>query len=52
MLIVENSIIELLNFETETEQPILLRVLWISPDGIDIIVVNITDQKNEVSLFT
>ncbi|TYS57318.1 transposase [Sutcliffiella horikoshii] len=45
MLIVENSIIELLNFENETEQPILLRVLWISPDGIDIIVVNITDKK-------
>jgi hypothetical protein len=43
LLIVENSIIELLDIDLKPES--FLRVLWISPDKEDIIVVDINDHK-------
>ncbi|MEH7125588.1 Mu transposase C-terminal domain-containing protein [Bacillus sp. JJ1773] len=43
MLLFENTIIELLDSELKPES--LLRVLWISPDEMDIIVVEINDNK-------
>lgn len=43
MLLFENTVIELLDSELKSES--LLRVLWISPDKTDIIVVEINDHK-------
>jgi hypothetical protein len=43
LLIVENNILELLNIELKPEA--LQRVLWISPDRKDVIVVDIIDKK-------
>lgn len=43
MLIVENSIIELLDTELKPES--IIRVLWISPDETEVIVVDISDHK-------
>ena len=44
MFIFQNSVIELLNHELETDQ--IIRVLWISPGKEEVYVVNITDKKN------
>lgn len=44
MIIYENSIIELLDIDLKTES--ILRVLWISPNQEDTIVIDISNDKN------
>lgn len=43
ILLFENNVIELLDIELEPES--LLRILWISPDKMEIILVEINDHK-------